>query len=219
MNVAKQQKDKPAPVVGVAAKKSVADDRGSKDERKIDRNSAASKNSDVQISKSSAPRSRPVQEDDAPRSRPMQDNAPQQRRLAQCKLTTQTVDVRSNYRPESNDSYRHETGSSKVRSERTAFTGQSKGRRPVDQSGKRKISSVDDELERERRLLERKRNMLRMKMQGGGIQQDDYDDYDYYDDLDDDDEDDDLDGFIDDEGADVDYSRHIRSIFGYDRRK
>ena len=219
MNVARQQKDKPTPVVGVGAKKSVADDRGSKDERKIDRNSTTSRKSDAQISKNSAPRGRPMQDDDAPRSRPMQDNASQQRRLAQCKLTTQTVDVRSNYRPESNASYQRETASSKGRSERTAFTGQGKGRRSVDQSGKRKISSVDDELERERRLLERKRNMLRMKMQGGGIPQDDYDDYDYYDDLDDDDEDDDLDGFIDDEGADVDYSRHIRSIFGYDRRK
>ena len=125
------------------------------------------------------------------------------------KVFTQTIDIRSNY-PQNNNMIKG------GRDGRPSVNSLAKFPRPETGIKRRKVFSIDEELELERQELERKRNMLRKKMQSGLSQGHDSDDgYDYGDD----DYDDEMDNFIDDEGDSVDYSRHIRSIFGYDRRR
>ena len=125
------------------------------------------------------------------------------------KVFTQTIDIRSNY-PQNNNMIKG------GRDGGPSVNGLAKFSRPETGIKKRKVFSIDEELELERQELERKRNMLRNKVQSGLSQGHDSDDgYDYGDD----DYDAEMDNFIDDEGDSVDYSRHIRSIFGYDRRR
>eukprot|EP00794_Sanderia_malayensis_P018054 gene18054-19863_t len=127
-----------------------------------------------------------------------------------CKLVTRTIDNKRNY----------EFQEPVAMSSSQQWRGMgSRGDANFSDGRKRtKSISIDDELERERKELERKRNALKRKMQGlpsGGDELSEFseyseDDYDDYDDMAD---------FIDDGGDDMDYSKHIRNIFGYDRRK
>lgn len=137
-------------------------------------------------------------------------------RQNRCTVTTNKINVKSNYDTAGN-SISAEYGNdhkSRIHSVGNGMkvNGQCMGsnmglKRP-------KVSSIDKELELEKIQLERKRNLLRMKLHGAKGNHSYYDEYqepdDYYDDLDD---------FIDDEGEEFDYSKHIRGIFGYDRRQ
>lgn len=82
---------------------------------------------------------------------------------------------------------------------------------------KKRAEDYEDEFEKEEKELAKKRKLFEMRRRTGNmnLQMDELYDYDDYD-LDEDDEDDD---FIDDTGQGGDYSRHIRQIFGYDRRR
>lgn len=133
---------------------------------------------------------------------------------SKCTVTTHTVDIRNNYAVNNNfrsNIYKDVDYPMDINRVNSKLNGHNRGR-PSIGSKRSNMSSLDDELERERIQLERKRELLRRKMQGANY---DYDDA--YGDADD--NGDDLDDFIDDEGDEVDYSRHIRNIFGYDRRK
>lgn len=150
-----------------------------------------------------------------PRKVPGHDSVKAQRpRPNKCTVTTHTIDVRNNYEMTNglkSSQFRDFKAPMGINQFRADLSGDSK--RPNIGSKRHKMT-IDDELEQERLQLERKRDLLRMKMQGGKGN------YDYYDDDDDaDDYGNDLDDFIDDEGDDVDYSRHIRKMFGYDRRQ
>ncbi len=124
-----------------------------------------------------------------------------------CKLVTRTIDNKRNYELEGP---RMSSGNAQQRNGGQGTYGNRNGMK------RSKVESIDDELERERRELEKRRNMLKRKMQG--IPQDEMSDFSEYSE-DDYDEEDDMADFIDDGGEETDYSKHIRSIFGYDRRK
>ena len=134
-------------------------------------------------------------------------------RQSRCTVTTHTIDVKSNYDAMGNPISAQRGYSSKSRL--VSINNGTKMNGEVSRSNARSkrlnISSIDDELELERIELERKRNLLRMKLKGGKGINDYYDNpNDCFDDMDD---------FIDDTGDEVDYSKHIRGIFGYDRRR
>eukprot|EP00795_Rhopilema_esculentum_P011602 gene11602-21839_t len=84
------------------------------------------------------------------------------------KVFTQTIDVRSNY-PQNNNMIKG------GRDGRSSVNGLAKFPRPEAAIKRRKVFSIDEELEMERQELERKRNLLRKKMQGG-LSQDEEDD-------------------------------------------
>ena len=127
-------------------------------------------------------------------------------------LITQTVSNRLSYAPVQ----RRLSGEFKQQKVRNGDKSDARG---IAAQSRTNTKKIDKELERERLELERQRRLLQMKMRKGkgfDEEEDMYDD-DYGYDLDDDYDDDD--DFIDDDGDDMDYSRHIRQIFGYDKRK
>lgn len=81
---------------------------------------------------------------------------------------------------------------------------------------KRSANDIEDEFSREARLLEKKRRLFELRRIHGNSQLEEEDLYGDYD-LDEDDED--YSDFIDDSEYAGDVSKHIRSIFNYDRRR
>jgi len=219
MNIAKQQKDKPVPFNEKAAVEESS--KSSKSEIPLEKSSKFT----TGIGKSANQELRRQSEFISKKSQGVEhgkkilardDIRAQISKQNRCTVTTHTAAVKSNYDPGSSavcSPFKNGSGSRignfrsglKVNGQRTGSVAGSK--RP-------KVSSIDDELELEKRQLERKRNLLQMKLQSGKRGHGYYNEYEdadnYYDELDD---------FIDDGGDEFDYSKHIRSIFGYDRRQ
>ena len=138
----------------------------------------------------------------------------EKQRSSKCTLVTQTVKSQNNY-----SSVREGVASASRRQDSRDMNGnRNSGDRNVGSTMKRsKISTIDEELELERRELEKKRNILKRKMQGNPPQGGEASDFSEY--SEDDYDDEEMTDFIDDGGEDLDYSKHIRNIFGYDRRR
>ena len=214
MNIAKQQKDKPvAPKKMTEEKKEILDDleamqKGSSSTTKLNDRSNERPNGKEERKGEKSGRL-----ENNGRLSARDDIREELIRQNRCTVTTHTVDVRNNY----DIDYKFKSSQFREKSNLDIRSGPKiNGQHKMANIGSKrpKISSIDEELEQERIELERKRNLLRKKMQGGKGYHDNYSEYDGVDDMDDD-----LDGFIDDEEDDVDYSKHIRKLFGYDRRR
>ena len=219
MNIAKQQKDKPIPF----HKKSAVEEgsKSSKTEMPLERPPKCATRIDNSCSQELRRQSEVVSKksqdiDSGKRISARDDIRAQISKQNRCTVTTHTVAVKSNYDTDNRAvSSLFKNGSeSRVGSVRNGLKMNGQHAGLAAGSKRPKVSSIDDELELERIELERKRNLLRMKMQHGKRGHGYYNEYEdadnYYDEADD---------FIDDGGDEFDYSKHIRNIFGYDRRQ